>query len=553
MIVDLYAGAGGWSCAARRLGLDTVGIEVDAAACDTRRAAGLATIRADLHHYRLPATTRLDGLIASPPCTIFSQAGSREGSAVLADLIADLETGGWAWPDGYPPDARLLWTVADWWDRHRPRWVALEQVRPVLPFWEALARRMRSAGWSAWTGILDAADYGIVVACPGHSREQTRPGSVASAEAISRCATALAIAEGPATTRPDAAPWIDAVTAVALWGRAIEQACAAAATPNGRLRTLVAQLASEAPTTPHGRGADAWTSEATSVFGPTPATDESIGLSLSASWDELYQAGKLSTTSTAIPPTTIRRILRSIAATLTTGPHTGPARRSAGCGLCVDIAVPQNRERAILIAHRDRQVGRPEPTHGRNPHPVLFGPTLEPWVSMADALGWPDAWEIDTRRDQRDGRTQTRGLDRPAPIVGTALNQWVLNRREGERNRERDLGQPAPTVTTSAVDRNWCWDRPSTTVTTDARIHPPGHKINQGDVARFGQAEAERRYAGRSGKEAVRVTPTEAAILQSFPPGWPWQGSKTSQARQIGNAVPPLLAYHVLATVLDAP
>lgn len=43
----------------------------------------------------------------------------------------------------------------------------------------------------------------------------------------------------------------------------------------------------------------------------------------------------------------------------------------------------------------------------------------------------------------------------------------------------------------------------------------------------------------------------EAACLQAFPDGFPFQGTRTQIFQQIGNAVPPLLAYHVLATALD--
>lgn len=49
-----------------------------------------------------------------------------------------------------------------------------------------------------------------------------------------------------------------------------------------------------------------------------------------------------------------------------------------------------------------------------------------------------------------------------------------------------------------------------------------------------------------------RITVEEAAQLQSFPIGMQWHGSRAAQFRQIGNAVPPLLALAVARALGDA-
>lgn len=48
-----------------------------------------------------------------------------------------------------------------------------------------------------------------------------------------------------------------------------------------------------------------------------------------------------------------------------------------------------------------------------------------------------------------------------------------------------------------------------------------------------------------------RITVEEAAAIQTFPSDVPWQGRQSAKYRQIGNAVPPRLAFHVARAVGD--
>lgn len=66
IILDLFAGPGGWSHALTILGARDIGLEWDEWACKTRAKAGQLTIRTDVARY--PAwifSGRILGLIAS--------------------------------------------------------------------------------------------------------------------------------------------------------------------------------------------------------------------------------------------------------------------------------------------------------------------------------------------------------------------------------------------------------------------------------------------------------------------------------------------------------
>lgn len=169
MIVDLFAGPGGWSEGLRALGLRDVGLEWDAAACRTRAAAGHATIRCDVAQYPTePFAGRVTGGIGSPPCQAWSRAGKGLGLAdqpLVHQAVADLAR-------GHDTRTALRAQCRDersilaaepmrWLHDLRPEWVTLEEVPDVLPLWHHYAQVLRGWGYSVWAGVLNAADYGV--------------------------------------------------------------------------------------------------------------------------------------------------------------------------------------------------------------------------------------------------------------------------------------------------------------------------------------------------------------------------------------------------------
>jgi len=161
-IVETFAGPGGWDEGLAALGLSVdVGIEYDATACLTRRAAGHHALEADVATLNPADYLDASGFIASPPCQGFSSAGKGAARDLIPELLASIHAR--RWTDRADPDPRV-WLIVDlgrWLDQLSPEWFALEQVPAALPIWRAYADLLRDRGYSVWTGVLNAADYGV--------------------------------------------------------------------------------------------------------------------------------------------------------------------------------------------------------------------------------------------------------------------------------------------------------------------------------------------------------------------------------------------------------
>jgi DNA (cytosine-5)-methyltransferase 1 len=248
-------------------------------------------------------------------------------------------------------------------------------------------------------------------------------------------------------------------------------------------------------------------------------------------------------------------------------------RCAAGVLSAERYGVAQTRRRAFLIASRHGSVGLPAPSHRsfdfRHPGRLLDREEgMAGWVSMAEALGWDDDRGLSYTNCQTNGGRRPRGLTRPvafpARTIDTSVGAWSIERHdrcERRRHRERPsdadqerrahgtgsrrthrspLEDRAHAHEAPAPTRVWSRRPLSTTVLGAPRVRRTG-----GEVA--GVRGADRCCVGN---EEVRLSVAQAGILQGFPADYPWQGARSRQLRQVGNAVCPPLAACVLAEAM---
>ncbi|QFK71945.1 DNA cytosine methyltransferase [Pradoshia sp. D12] len=155
-----------------------------------------------------------------------------------------------------------------------------------------------------------------------------------------------------------------------------------------------------------------------------------------------------------------------------------------------DYGVPQDRERVFIIGVRDDinfRYDLPLPTHGEG-----FG--LKPYITLKDAIGHLKPSEVGE------------------------YDQSGYSSRYLSRNRKRKWNEVSFCIQASG---------------RQAPLHPLGDPMRH-----VGKDE----WILPETSEHRKLSYVECALIQTFPPNYIWKGSLASRYKQIGNAVPCLLA-----------
>ncbi|MDT2806986.1 DNA cytosine methyltransferase [Vagococcus lutrae] len=190
-----------------------------------------------------------------------------------------------------------------------------------------------------------------------------------------------------------------------------------------------------------------------------------------------------------------------------------------------NFGVPQNRERAIIIASKTKKIKLPEKSTEKIE-------TVRDAISDLSYLESNEGQEVSTYRLSPESTYQIRMR---ANSKGQLYNHVATNHSDiaikklkmipPEKGKEylpkELLGKQKFKTTWSRL----VWDEPSPTI--DTRFDTPSNGKNSHP------------FLNRA------ITPREAARIQSFPDDFIFKGNKTEITKQIGNAVPPLMAEEI--------
>lgn len=214
---------------------------------------------------------------------------------------------------------------------------------------------------------------------------------------------------------------------------------------------------------------------------------------------------------------------------------------------------PKDRESVLnIIDAYAHSVTPPEPDwndprSALTAEPMRWIVELRPsWIVCEQVPGALPLWQHMARHLREDGYSAVAGVlhTEEYGVPQTRRRAVLIARRDGvpaalpvpthQRYRRKPSGLPRWVSMHDAI--GWgLIDRPAWTVT--------GGGTRTGGAEFFGNARCRAILGGR------RLTVPEAAALQTFPEGYPFQGNKGSRSQQIGDAVPPVLGMAIFRTL----
>ncbi|MFH1139877.1 MAG: DNA cytosine methyltransferase [Pseudomonadota bacterium] len=206
-----------------------------------------------------------------------------------------------------------------------------------------------------------------------------------------------------------------------------------------------------------------------------------------------------------------------------------------------DYGVSQLRQRAFIVGCKfldPSEVFPPPRTHFNPTNGFQYRLSLDrkyvpkpsPWVALKDVIGdlplkpvGTEIRDVPPPLDLHFGRNPTPlSMKRYEAIPNEGMNRFDLQAMAPDLTP--DCWIRKKTGGTDLFGRLW-WDRPAFTIRTEFYKPEKGRYLHP--------------------QEHRPITHREAARIQSFPDSFRFVGAKIEIARQIGNAVPPLLAARV--------
>jgi len=214
----------------------------------------------------------------------------------------------------------------------------------------------------------------------------------------------------------------------------------------------------------------------------------------------------------------------------------------------VDWGLPSHRDRVYVVAGPVRWTP-PAPTHYGPRVPWLLRGGRQPWIGFGGALGLSED-EVGAVRAARASEAGKPVAEREVQVIDATYSgklagqPFVMASRRGREGGSRweatDAGSPATCIRTasggSSLPRLTLAPGPPV-LANEYKGHTNPH-LDRGRSSPVSRA-SDANYL-LTGNRVVSIQ--EAALLVGFPPGYPLQGSKEAQYRQIGNAVAPIMS-----------